>query len=305
MKAIKILQPLTYNAGVIYWYKNQLKRLVRIMRKATERRLKEICKQAKPQIKIKAAQDYLSAAEKMKISEKLRKFLHDEQSPYSTNPVQDITTFLNNAEEVISAYFDEESYIVAGELLKKINTSSETNLKSNLKKFHEESGAYSIKGELLPSLSDGVQIAIEASIVENVNYIKTINTKYFSSLRGEIMRMINGGGMSLTELGDYISSIGARSERHAELMAQDQVRKAYTAVNVRRMEDVGIKKFKWLHTHSGAQPRKYHMNTLNGQIFDIDNPPVIDPRTGEKGLPAQLPYCKCVMQPIVELPEIK
>lgn len=39
---------------------------------------------------------------------------------------------------------------------------------------------------------------------------------------------------------------------------------------------------------------------LNGGIFDIDDPPVIDKRTGEKGFPGQLSYCMCIMQAVLD-----
>ena len=39
---------------------------------------------------------------------------------------------------------------------------------------------------------------------------------------------------------------------------------------------------------------------LNGGIFDFDNLPVIDEKTGERGIPGQAINCKCRMRPIVE-----
>jgi hypothetical protein len=42
-------------------------------------------------------------------------------------------------------------------------------------------------------------------------------------------------------------------------------------------------------------------NGLNGYIFPIDKPPVIDRKTGERGYPAQLINCHCFLTPVIEL----
>ena len=56
------------------------------------------------------------------------------------------------------------------------------------------------------------------------------------------------------------------------------------------------------------EPRPHHIteapNGLNHGIFDLDDPPIIDPRTGERGYPGQLPYCRCVMCAVVDADSI-
>lgn len=272
------LKPLTYNAGVIHWYERQLKRIVRIMRKATTKGLEEIWKNLKSEIKIDVVQD--------------------------ANPTIEITTFVNNAEDIIDAFLNKETLSISVQLLEKINSISNAQFYSmlrNLETSLDDNTAFMIKGQLIDDyLSEGVQTAIEASLQENVTYIKAIKDRYFTNLKGQVMRFINGGA-SLTDLKDYVNTLGAKSERHAELIAQDQVRKAFSSINIHRMADAGIKKFKWLHVGGSANPREYHKNVLNGQIFDIENPPVIEPKTGETGYPAQLPYCRCQLIPIVDI----
>ena len=39
---------------------------------------------------------------------------------------------------------------------------------------------------------------------------------------------------------------------------------------------------------------------LNNGIFELEKPPVIDKRTGERGYPGQLPYCRCTIAAVVE-----
>ena len=39
---------------------------------------------------------------------------------------------------------------------------------------------------------------------------------------------------------------------------------------------------------------------MSGKVYRLDDPPVIDARTGERGLPGQAIFCRCTMQPIVK-----
>lgn len=295
------LKPLTPNAGVMRWYEKELKKIVRVMRKATEKGLENIYKQEKKEIEITVAED--------------------------ASPVTMISEFLANAQGVVDAYINEQTFTVVGRLLEKINLASEKQFASivtALQTDHPESDiveygkilqlqkpyetAYSVSGEMIADhLSEGLQTAIQASIMENVNLIKSIKDTYFKDLTGQVMRFVNAG-MTYTDLKDYIQQLGTKTERRAELIAQDQTRKAFSSINAHRMADAGIAKFKWLHTGSGAHPREYHLKSvdqggLNGGIFEIENPPVIDEKTGETGFPAQLPYCRCVMIPIVDVTE--
>jgi SPP1 gp7 family putative phage head morphogenesis protein len=89
------------------------------------------------------------------------------------------------------------------------------------------------------------------------------------------------------------------AKRHAKNVALDQTRKAYMSINTERMRDVGVSKFEWIHTGGSQDPRQYHKTVLNGNVYDINDPPVIDQRTGERGLPGLLPFCRCTMRPVV------
>ena len=52
--------------------------------------------------------------------------------------------------------------------------------------------------------------------------------------------------------------------------------------------------------HTGKRNGK--PNGLNGYIFDLSKPPVIDKKTSERGYPAQLVNCKCYLVPVVKKP---
>lgn len=149
-----------------------------------------------------------------------------------------------------------------------------------------------------------MEAAISAAIIENVNLIKSIPTQYFDRIAGAATRAMQYSGSPkrlMTDLKKYAKM----TIRRANDIAVDQTNKTYTALNLRKFKQAGITRWEWLHTGGSVHPREHHLKKypygLNGGIFTLDNPPVIDPRTGERGFPSQLPYCRCTMCAVVTL----
>lgn len=164
-------------------------------------------------------------------------------------------------------------------------------------------------GESLKQVSGGVTLktdvvsgvvadVLKASIKQNVSLIKSIPGKYFEQIEGAVMRSIQTG-RGMADLQPELEKLGVVTKDRAALIARDQTSKATTAINKARMQGLGIRKFEWLHSGGGKEPRPLHKNVLNGQTFDLDNPPIIDERTGERGLPGQLINCRCRMVPVI------
>ena len=164
------------------------------------------------------------------------------------------------------------------------------------------------------ALSDEMKEVVEASIMENVSLIKSIPEQYLDRVAGAVTRSIQAGG-SIKQLKQEIVKYNGMTRRRADNIATDQTRKTYTSINLRNMQKYGIKKVKWVHSGGGQHPRSYHLarwdgtseppNGLNGYIFDIDSPPIIQKAQGNiqeiRGYPAQLPNCKCTMAAVVEI----
>ena len=117
--------------------------------------------------------------------------------------------------------------------------------------------------------------------------------------RGRLTRSIQTG-RGMADLQPYVENLNQTTKKRAALIARDQTSKATTAINQARMQGLGVKKFKWLHSYGGKEPRPLHKDVLNGKIFSLDNPPVIDERTGERGLPGVLINCRCRLSPVIE-----
>lgn len=171
---------------------------------------------------------------------------------------------------------------------------SRRNLGESLKKI---SGGITIK---VPDMPAALQEQVTAATAENVGLIKSIQQQYHERISQLVLRSAATGGRGAAEIFEGIRHYDGLTEKRAKLIAVDQTRKITAAMNVERAKSVGMKRFEWLHSGGSAEPRRLHVR-YDGQVFDYDNPPVIDERTGERGFPGQLINCKCTMVPVLEL----
>lgn len=167
---------------------------------------------------------------------------------------------------------------------------SASNLHASLKKL---SGGMSLQTKV-----DNANLTniYKASVAENVSLIKSIPEQYIKQVEGSVMRSITTGN-GLQDLVPAIEKYDGVTQRRAANIARDQTRKAYNSINKGRMQAIGVKQFEWIHSGGGAKPRPDH-EEMDGQIFSFDDLPVIDPRTGERGIPGQAPNCGCTMRPV-------
>lgn len=146
-------------------------------------------------------------------------------------------------------------------------------------------------------------IVLERSIEENTSLVSSIYENYRDKLTSDIDKfIIKNDGDFRTLVENIHGSLKSRFKEHrnkAKNIALDQTRKIYTDLNLTRMVDLGIKKFKWIHTGGGKTSRQLHIE-YNNRVFDIDNPPIIDEKTQEKGFPSDAINCRCVMAPVLE-----
>lgn len=175
------------------------------------------------------------------------------------------------------------------------NAASKTALGSSLTQL---SGGLTLKTDVM---NDQLKNIMAASVAENVGLIKSIASEYLSSVQGAVMRSITTGN-GLQDLIPFLEKHENMTIRRAKNIALDQTRKAYNTINKGRMQAVGVSKYEWLHTAGGQHPREEHVQ-MSGNIYSFDDPPVIDSSTGERGIPGQLPNCKCVMIPVIEFDE--
>ncbi len=192
--------------------------------------------------------------------------------------------------------FAESAKTLTANMIDRTLTNSAQSLKTSLKDV--------AKSKTLDTsiLTDKLKVTVQASVAESVGLIKRVPAEYLGQVQGDVMRSITSGN-GLQDLIPALEKQNIKVKNWSKNVALDQTRKAYANINKGRMEALGIKKFEWVHSGGSNQPREQHMARfpagLNGGIFSMDNLPIIDPRTGERGIPGQTYNCHCTMRPIV------
>lgn len=179
--------------------------------------------------------------------------------------------------------------------IKAMVNQTDRNSKLNIKQA-TQAMAYGVNADFTNSRLKDI---FKAVIEENVSLITSIQEEYLNDITGYVMRSITTG-QGIKELIPNIHKISGQTRRRAKNIALDQTRKAYNSINKERMQSVGIEEYEWIHSHGGLNPRLLHLRH-SGKIFRFDDPPVIDERTGEKGIPGQAINCKCSMRPIIRI----
>lgn len=153
------------------------------------------------------------------------------------------------------------------------------------------------------TMSQRTKDIARASIDQSTSLIKSIQSDYIDEVREGLMRNIVDSSQNFTSLKESVNSLLSDRYRVQKNKAKnttlDQIRKTYQGLARQRMMDAGVNQAEWLHRGGSRNPRSYHKYVLNGTIFDLDDPPVINPSTGKKGYPGDEIFCGCGMRPIV------
>lgn len=152
--------------------------------------------------------------------------------------------------------------------------------------------------------------SIAAAIQENVALITNIQESYAKDIEGYVFRSIaspNPTENGIDQLMGNLMDTGDMSKRRAQLIAQDQNLKLYSALNKERMESNGVEKFQWKHSSAGKYPRHTHMEREKEDvgygpgIFRFDSPELWEGPESDRGLPGQAIRCRCRMIPVIDL----
>lgn len=259
---------LNANAGIESWYMKELEKLSRQMTRECAAELKKLYAKEDDQIKF---------AEDDSISSQMRIKLNYLQNKYGDK-------------------FAEKSKELSKKLLAKLITYSWVALNAAVKQISPELKARK-------KLNAAEEEAAKAAIFENVNLIKSIPNQYFKEITGVVSRAILGG-QGVESITKHLERYEGVTHRRAKNIARDQAHKTYEALSMRRAVTLGFTHFEWIHSGGSQQPRTYHKREdpagLNHGIFRIDEPPVIDQKTGTRGYPGQLPNCHCTMRPVLK-----
>jgi SPP1 gp7 family putative phage head morphogenesis protein len=267
-------ETLRYNASVQAKYVRSLESLVKRMTEETQQKL----------IKLFEGSCAEQFQEQLKIAQ-------------DDNIASQARILTNELNQRFYALFRRRSKVLSENMISGTAKVSRSNLHMSLKKL---SGGLTIKTDVF---TPALKTIIKASAQENVALIKSIATQYLSNVQKTVMRSITTGN-GLKTLIPALEKYAGISKRHAKNMALDQTRKVYNSMNKARMEKIGVKRFEWIHSGGGQKPRQEHIE-MSGNIYSFDDLPVIDKKTGERGIPGQAINCRCTMRPVIEFTESK
>jgi uncharacterized protein with gpF-like domain len=227
----------------------------------------------------------------------------------------DVTTTLNKLIKKYQEYFKRHGEKLAKEFLKRqlkyanisVRKAIEPLLKEEAK---SENLKYVLKGNLVSEANKDI---VKLAIYNNVSLIRSIPEQYFKDIVGMVTRSIEFGG-DIKQLKEQLMKIDGVTERRAKLIAYDQTKKVYSDLSVINMKKAGINRVKWVHSGGDKVPRCYHIrkwdgvseppNGLNGYVFELNNPPIIQKAEGKRdeirGYPAELINCTCFLVPVIE-----
>jgi len=269
--------PLEYNAAIAARYTREIDKLINKMAADVEKQLKQL---------------YTSETSK-------EYFVEDAAMDSSIASQSRIIT--NKLMAKWAKIFNDESKDIAKQMLGGIDNVSQKALETSLK---ELSGGLTIDASIV---SADVKEVAKSAFNANVKLITSIQSRYFDQVVGAVDRSImTGSGLAelIPTINESLKSQKRIAKNRAKNIALDQTRKAYNSINKARMESVGITKFEWLHSGGGKEPREHHKQRwpagLNGGVFSFDDLPIIDEKTGERGIPGQAINCKCRMRPVIE-----
>ena len=151
---------------------------------------------------------------------------------------------------------------------------------------------------ITPKLDDFMQNEIAKRYTENLDFwIKNWTEEQMIKMR-DVVGVMAQEGKSTKDIAEYIQRQFGESQRHSQFLARNETAIATSSYLSAKYESEGFTSFKW-HTILDRRERPLH-HELNGKVFRFDNPPIIDARTGQKGLPGQTYNCRCTFSPYVD-----
>lgn len=262
------------NMAVAVRYHEKLESLIRRMTNDVEHVLKRLYSG-------EAAQEYFEDAE----------YSQDASTPSIASQARILTNALKQKYDKL---FAGQSQSIAESFAYQSDAASSKSVHMSIKKL---SGGLSLSTKDL----DGPLVEIiKATVAENVSLIKSIPQQYLQGVQQAVMRSIIGG-TGEPDLVKYLQKHKGITYGRAKTIALDQTRKSFQGMSNERVKRLGVKSFEWRHVPSN-RPRHEH-ELMDKKIYSYADPPVIDSKTGERGLPAQLINCRCQALPVIDFGE--
>lgn len=133
---------------------------------------------------------------------------------------------------------------------------------------------------------------MDAFVKKNLKLIKRLEEKHLDKVESIVIDGARRGRTS-ADISGSLSQEFNISERHAKLIARDQISKLNSDLNKLRQKEVGIEKYTWRGVMDDRERESHIAN--EGEVFSWDDPP------SETGNPGEDIECRCVAEPVIEL----
>ena len=155
-----------------------------------------------------------------------------------------------------------------------------------------------------PKIDDFMATEIAQNYTTNLKFwIKQWLPEEMIKMREMVGQMaIEGRGKN--EISRYIEKEFGVGQRKAQFLARNETAIATTSYLRSKYTAEGFTHFKW-HVRLDGRERDWHktLGTVGadgkGNVYRFDDPPIINEKTGQKGLPGEDYNCRCSMSPVI------
>lgn len=263
LKRVRKIRPVRPSHANELWYKAELLRMVRLLRKSAEHHLLPALKRAVG-----------DSADVCNVGDASR----------ALDPQW-------NAMKLEFTGIDGVAHRLAVEAVQKNLRAVDERLKASIRDAVkvDVSGLFANDHELRTAMSKAVK--------DNVALITSIPPQYFEKLEKAVTENFVEG-VHYERLQKIVEHVGDVTESRAKLIARDQTSKMNSAFNKQRQTSLGIQKYTW-QTMEDERVRETHAE-LDQTVCRWDDPPDID---GENLNPGEDIDCRCLAEPEFDLDE--
>lgn len=147
-----------------------------------------------------------------------------------------------------------------------------------------------------PKLTPKQKRVIAEEYTNNMKFfVKDWAENRISEMRKKVQQLILKGYRA-DEVEKFLINEYNVAKNKAKFLAENETNIMMSEYKKVTYQSMGSTKFVW-RTITDGKERELHKQ-LNGTTWSWDNPPVIDERTGQTGLPGQTYNCRCMAQPL-------
>lgn len=150
--------------------------------------------------------------------------------------------------------------------------------------------------------TDAVQNTLGAAQEFNNTLIVGIQTDVHEKIFNSVMLSLtspNPEEQGISGIETALKKAGKFSNDRIDLIARDQNSKLYSTLNIERMKDNGIEKFRWIHSSAGKVPRPSHV-AKDEEIFEMNDARLWTGPKADQGPPGWSINCRCRAVPVID-----